>query len=120
MTEITFKSGRVFHIENDYQAVYILQGCSDSGNERMRDVLLASYCDMGTLHAFKHISEAIKNKNPDEKLSDEIIEKCLWKDVEEYGESKMCLAMADLQYTMFFVHNGLSVPDGPMPWGEFD
>ncbi len=120
MTDIIFENGRVFHIENDQQAVYILQGCSSSPNEKIRNILLDSYYSMGVIGAFKNIAEAIKVKGSGEELSDEIIEDCLFKDVEEYGERSMCLSMAEWEYTMFFVHNGLAVPGGPLPWGDFD
>ena len=120
MTEITFESGRVFHIENDQQAVYILQGSSSSPNEDRRKALIDSYVWLGGLGAFNNISDAIKEKKSDERLENELIEDCLFKDVDEYGERKMCNIMAGFLYDMFYIQNGLSAPDGPLPWGDFE
>ena len=116
-TEIKYESGRVFHINNDSHASYILQGADDSCRQR---ALFSSYYSMGVNGVFKHITEAVQNEDPEKHLSEKTLEECLFKDVEEYGEDALCNAMAEWEYTLFYVYNGLALPNGPLPWGDFE
>ncbi len=127
MTEITFESGKVFHIANDSMSYWIFEGYSDLSPEEKRRSFLSLYIRMGERgveDGFKHVCEYLKTCKETETrgydYDDAVVEDCLFKDVEEFGEKRMCYHMADWEMTMFYVHNGLPVPGGPLPWGDFD
>lgn len=116
MTEITFKSGRVFHIKDDVQKGYILMKCR---NEEDNSAVVRALLDTYMATEFRNISDYIKpfhEKHSFDNIDYDIVEDCLFKDVEEYGEEELCRAMADFRLVMFCAENGLAVPGGAVPW----
>lgn len=116
MTEITFKNGRVFHIKDDVQKGYILMECR---NEEDNAAVVRALLDTYIATEFRNISNYTKpfhEKHSLVNIDYDIVEDCLFQDVEEYGEERICKAMANFRLVMFYAQNGLAVPGGCISW----
>ncbi len=93
---VVFESGHVLHIEAEY-AYWIFFGEGDLTNEARRKYILDFYKHMGSRYGapFRCISDAIKVFG-DRGIDDyDLIEGCLFKDIKEYGEDRICKEMAE-------------------------
>lgn len=93
---VVFESGHVLHIEPEYANwIFFCEG--DQTIEERRRFILDFYKRMGACHGapFRCISDAIKVFGDREIDDYDLIEWCLFKDIKEYGEDKICGFMAE-------------------------
>ncbi len=96
---VVFRNGRILHVDEEY-ANYIF-GKAEMTNEERRNEFLAFYHDMAPTETeyYKHIIEARGSSYS--VISDKsIVEDCLFKDVDEFGENRICSDMADMRRTL--------------------
>lgn len=121
MTEVRFESGRFFHIEDEDCAFWILVPAGEHPTEEaLRKTFISAYVEMGGYEAGAEYLKAFYDMHDLRGVDNDVLEDCIFKDAEKHGEAELAESMAHFQRTMFYVHNGMCPPDGPVAWGDFN
>ncbi|MBO4900020.1 MAG: hypothetical protein J5509_06990 [Lachnospiraceae bacterium] len=121
MVDIKFESGRVFSIEDDQMAFWIFSdwgALSKMTEEDKRLGLFYAYRSVGGGKAAEGYFKECEGKKLKE-MDLQLLEELLFQDVEELGLDYLVSNMAEFFYVLYHARNGLAVPGGPVPWGEF-